>query len=149
MSNFATALQTVAALASAIAAIAAFWVAKTTFSFQRNSLLKAASVEQIVKLLQQIYYLKSLASQPVFSAADEDVVGIGRIISEVKHSIIVLEGMVSASAGAHVKEVHDIVHKIREDSVFPTGQHGPNASLNDRLDKAIDVLQRVYRTEMK
>lgn len=149
MADCSTALQTVAALASAIAAIAAFWVAKSTFSFQRNSLLKAASVEQIVKLLQQLYYLKSLAGQPVLGAADEDVMGLQQKIAEVKHSVVVLEGMVSASGQEDVKEVYDIVHQLREDSVFPTGQNGPNTSLNERLEKAINALQRIYRTEMK
>ena len=149
MTDCSTALQTVAALASAIAAIAAFWVAKSTFSFQRNSLLKAASIEQIVKLLQQLYYLKTLAGQPVFGAADEDVIGLQQKIAEVKHSVLVLEGMVPARGRADVKEVHDIVHQLREDSVFPTGQNGPNASLNERLEKAINALQRIYRTEMK
>jgi hypothetical protein len=149
MSDCSIALQTVAALASAVAAVAAFWVARNAFSFQRNSLLKAASIEEIVKLLQQLYYLKSLAGQPVLGAADEDVTGLGQRIADVKHSVLVLEGMVSASARAEVKKVHDIVHKLREDSVFPTGQNAPNASLNERLDKAINALQRVYRTEMK
>ena len=149
MNDYAIVLQTVAAVASAIAAAAAYWVAKSTFSFQRNLLLKTASVEKIVKLLQQIYYFKSLAGQPVFDAEDEDVIGLRQRIAEVKNDVLVLEGMVSATAREDVKDVHDVVHKLHEDNVFPTGQNGPNTPLNERLDKAIDALQRVYRTEMK
>ncbi len=148
MSDCFTALQTVAALASAVAAIAALWVAKNAFSFQRNSLLKAASIEQIVRLLQQLYYFKSLAGQPVFGAADEEVTGLGQRIAEIKQSVFVLGAMVSASALEDVKEVQDIVHRLREDSVFPIGQNGPSPSLSRDLDKAVDALQRVYRTEM-
>ena len=149
MSDCSTVLQTVAALASAVAAIAAFWVAKTTFSFQKNSLLKTARIEKIIKLIQQLHYLKSLAGQPVFGAADEDVTGLGQRIAEVMRSVLVLEGMVSVSAGTEMKKVRDIVHSLHESSVFPTGQNGPNVSLNERLDKAIKALERVYRTEMK
>jgi hypothetical protein len=149
MSDCSTVLQTVAALASAVAAIAAFWVAKSTFSFQKNSLLKTASIEKVIKLIQQLHYLKSLAGQPVFGAADEDVTGLGQRIAEVMHSVLVLEGMVSVSARTEMKKVRDIVHSLHESSVFPTGQNGPNASLNERLDKAINALERVYRTEMK
>lgn len=149
MTDGSTTLQTVAALASAVAAIASLWVAKNTFSFQRNSLLKAANIEQIVKLLQQLYYFKSLAGRPVLGAADGEVTRLGKRIAEIKHSVLVLEGMVSARACADVKEVHGIVHELREDSIFSTEKNEPNASLNKLLDKAIDLLQRVYRAEMK
>lgn len=149
MSDCSTALQTVAALASAVAAIAAFWTAKNTFSFQRNSLLKVSITEQIVRLLQQLFYLKTLAGEPVFGAADEEVIGLGQKIAEAKHSVRVLEGMVSASARADVQKVHAIVHELREDSVFPTGQSGPNALLKQRLDTAIEALERAYRMEMR
>ncbi len=52
-------------------------------------------------------------------------------------------------AGFGAAEVYDIVHQLREDSVFPTGQNGPNTSLIERLEKAINALQRIYRTEIK
>lgn len=149
MIDYSIALQTAATLASAIAAIATLWVAKNTFSFQKNSLLKAASVEQIVQLLQKIYYLKLLAGQPVLGAADEDVIELGRRIADTKHSALMLESMVSISAQSDVKKVHDIVNKLQEDSILPVGLDGPNALLNERLDEAIYALQRVYRTEMK
>lgn len=149
MSDCSTALQTVAALASATAAVAAFWVARSTFSFQRNLLLKTASIEQIVKLLQQIYYLKSLAGQTALEAADEDVIKLGQRIAEAKHSVLFLEAMVPASARSDMRKVHEIVHGLREGSIFPTGQSGSNASFTAKLDEARDALQRVYRGEMK
>lgn len=149
MSDYSPVLQTVAALASAVAAIAAFWVAKSASSFQKNSLLKTATIEQIVKLLQQIYYLKSLTGQPVLGAPDEVVTGLGQKIAEAKHSILLLEAMVLESARTDIKKAHDIVHGLHEGSIFPTGQSGPNASLNAKLDGVINALQCVYRAEMK
>jgi hypothetical protein len=149
MSNYSTALQTVAAFASAVAGVAAFWVARNAFSFQKNSLLKTAITEQIVKLLQQLSNLKLLAGQPVLGAADEEVIGLGQRIAEAKHSVLLLDAMVSKSARKEMKKVHDIVHRLHEDGIFPTWQIGQNALLNARLAEAIDALQRVYRTEMK
>ena len=74
-------------LASAVAAIAALLVARSAFSFQKNSLPKTASIKQIVKLLQLLYHFKSLAFQPVLSAADEDITGLGQMIAEAKQSV--------------------------------------------------------------
>ena len=127
MSDCSTVLQTVAALASAAAAVAALWVARSTFSFHQNSLLKTSNTEQIVKLLQQLYYFKSLTGQPVLGAGDEDITAIGQRIAEAKHSVLLLEAMVSANARTDMRKVHDIVHGLREGSIFPTGQSGPNA----------------------
>src|SRR5690554_1433136 len=149
MSDCSTTLQMVAALASAIAAIAALWVARSAFSFQKNSLLKTANLEQIVKLLQQLYYFKSLTGQPVLDASDEDVTGLGQKIAEAKHSVVLLEAMVPESARTEMMNINDIVHGLHEGSIFPTGQGGPNSALRARLNDAIDALQCVYRTEMK
>lgn len=149
MNDFSIALQMTAALASAIAAIAAFWVASRAYAFQKNSLLKIAITEQILKLLQQLYHLKRLTNQPVLGAADEDVLGLGPTIAEAKQSARLLEAMVCGGARKNMKNVHDVVHGLHEGSIFPTGQVGPNAPLNKRLDEAIGALQRVYRTEMK
>ncbi len=71
MIDYNTILQTVAAISSAIAAILALCVVKSTFTFQKNSLLKRASIEQILKLLHQFHYLKSLTGQAVLGMADE------------------------------------------------------------------------------
>ncbi|MBS4073067.1 MAG: hypothetical protein KGZ90_17190 [Algoriphagus sp.] len=142
-------MQTVAALASAIAAIAALWVARSTFSFQRNSLLKAANLEHIVKILQQLYYFKSLTGQPVLDASDEDVTGLGQKIAEAKHSIVLLEAMVPESARTEIMKVNDIVQGLHEGDIFPTGQGGSNSALRARLNDAIDALQCIYRKEMK
>lgn len=149
MIDTSIALQTVAASSSAVAAIAAFWVARSAFTFQKNSLLKTATVEQIVKLLQQLYYLKSLAGQPVFGASDEDVTGLEQRIADVKHSLLLLGAMVPANAGQEMKKVHAIVHGLYEGGIFPSGESGPNATLSAKLDEAIDALQCVYRAEMK
>ena len=66
-------LQTIAAVSAAMAAIAAAYVAKNSFAFQRNSLLKKAIIEKILEILHHIQYLKSLTTQPALMAADEDV----------------------------------------------------------------------------
>jgi len=149
MIDTSTALQTVAALSSAAAAIAAFWVARNAFTFQKNSLLKTATVAQIIKLLQQLYYLKSLAGQPVFGARDEDVTGLWHSIAEAKSSYLQLAVMVSPKAGREMEKVRAIVYGLHEGGIFPSGESGLNASLSAKLDEAIDALLGVYRAEMK
>lgn len=54
MADCQTWLQTIAAFSAAVAAIAAAYVARDAFAFQRNSLLKKASIEQILNLLRQV-----------------------------------------------------------------------------------------------
>ena len=149
MTDYNTCLQTVAAISSAIAAIAALCVAKNTFTFQKNSLLKRASIEQIIKLLHQLHYLKSLTSQVALGAADEDVTGLKQRISETRGSVIALKSMISAHASADVKKIHDIAHHLREEKVFALGENTPNLVLSQRLDDAISALQNIYRLEMK
>lgn len=82
MNDYNTWLQTAAAISSAVAAITAACLAKSAFTFQRNSLLKKASIEQILKLLHQLYYLKSLTGQAALGASDEDVAGLNQRVSE-------------------------------------------------------------------
>lgn len=149
MTDYNTYLQTAAAISSAIAAIAALYVAKNTFTFQKNSMLKRASIEQILKLLQQLHYLKSLTRQVALGAADEDVMGLKQRISETKGSVMALESMISAHASTDVKRIYDLAHHLREENVFALGENTPNVVLSQRLDDAISALQNIYRLEMK
>lgn len=147
-----TYLQTVASVSSAIAAIAAVCVAKNTFAFQKNSLLKKANIEQILKLLDQLHYLKSLTGQAVLGAADEDVTGpngLEQRISETRKSFMALESMISAPTSADMKKVRDFVHGLREANVFPHDDTTPNVALSKQLDAAISALQNIYRMETK
>jgi hypothetical protein len=149
MSDCSTALQTVAALASAVAAIAALWVASRAFFFQRSSLLKSAVVEQIVTTTKQLYGFRLLTSKPIFGVADEEVSGLPQRISELKNSVSLLEAMVCARARKDMEKVHVIVNGLHESSIFPAHEGVSNAPLDAKLAEAMDALQRVYRTEMK
>ena len=122
---------------------------KNTFTFQKNSLLKKAIIEHIIKLLSQLYYLRSLAGQAVLAAADEDVAGLKQRISEARESVVALEFMVSEPASADVKEIRDIVDRLREENIFAQEQDEQNVSLGAQMDDAIRLLQKVYRTEIK
>jgi hypothetical protein len=149
MSEYNTYLQTTAAISSAIAAIAAVCVARSTFTFQRNSLLKKASIEQIIKLFKQLYHLRALTGQPVLAVADEDVAGLQQQISETKASVIALEFLVSAPASADVKRVRDVVYGLREENVFAQDHDTPNVTLSAQLGDAISALNSIYHTEIK
>lgn len=149
MTDYSAYLQTAAALCSAIAAIAAVWVAKNTSTFQENSLLKKASIEQILKLLHQFHYLKSLRGQAVLAAADENVFGLEQRILETRESVMVLESMISAHASADVKKICDFVYKLREENVFGSDENMPNDFFNQELDDAISALKNIYRLEIK
>lgn len=149
MPDYNTYLQTAAAISSAIAALAAVCVAKNTFAFQKNSLLKKASVEQFVKLLTQLHYLKSLTGQAVLAAADGDVTGLKQRILETRESIIALESMLSVPPSADMKKLRDIVHSVREENVFAQDHNTPNITLSAQMDDAIRALQNIYRTEIK
>lgn len=149
MTDYNTYLQTAAALSSAIAAIAAVWVAKNTSTFQENSLLKKASIEQILKLLHQFHYLKSLTGQAVLSAADENVSGLKQRISETRESLMVLESMISAHANADVKKICDVVYNLREENLFGSDENKPNDFFSQQLDDAISALKNIYRLEIK
>lgn len=142
-------LQTIAAISAAMAAIAAAYVAKNAFAFQRNSLLKKASIEQILKLLHQIQYLKSLTSQPVLQAADEEVIALKESISEARRSVVTLESMTAASTSQEIAIVRDVVKGLREDLIFAADDKTPNLTVAQRLDEAISALQKIYRMETK
>jgi putative flippase GtrA len=149
MTDYNTCLQTAATISSAIAAITAVYVAKNTFTFQRNSLLKKANIEQILKLLQQLHYLKSLTGQAVLGAADQEFTGLKQRISETRDSVKTLESMISATANADLKTVCDFVHSLNETNVFASDDNTPNVTLSRQLDNAISALQNIYHTEIK
>ena len=149
MSEYNTYLQTTAAISSAIAAIAAVCVASSTSALQRNLLLKKVIIEQIMKLLNQLCYLRSLTGQPALAVADRDVTGLQQQISETMASVIALESLVSAPASADVKRVRDVVYGLREEKVFAQDHNTPNVTLNAQLGDAINALHKIYRTEIK
>jgi hypothetical protein len=149
MTDYNTCLQTIAAISTAIAAIAAVYVAKSTFTFQRNSLLKKTMIEQILKLLQQLQYLKSLTGQGVLGVADEVVTRLNQRISETRESIMMLESMISDPANTDLKKVRDFVHGLREDNILALDDNTPNVALSWQLDDAISALQNIYHAEIK
>lgn len=149
MTDYNTYLQTVAAMSSAIAAIAAVCVAKSTFNFQKSSLLKKASIEQILKLMHQLHYLKSLTDKAVLGADDKDVTGLKQRISETRESVMALESMLSAHASADVKKLHAVAHHLREENVFACYENTPNVASIKQLDEAISALQNIYRLEIR
>ena len=149
MTDYNTCLQTAAAISSAIAAIAAVCVAKYAFNFQRNSLLKKANIEQMMKLLQQLYYLKSLIGQAVLGVADEKFTGQEQKISETRDSVKTLEFMISTTANADLNEIRDCVHGLRHKDFCSPGDNASNVALREKLDDAINALQKIYRMEIK
>ncbi len=149
MADCHTWLQTIAAFSAAIAAIAAAYVAKSSFAFQRTSLLKKAIIEQILKLLNQIQYLKSLTSQPVLLAADEEVTGLKDRILEARKSVATLKAMTSASTEKDIATLRDVMDGLREDLIFAADDITPNRLTAQQLDDAISALQNIYRTEIK
>lgn len=142
-------LQTIAAISAAIAAIAAVYVARSSSSFQKNSLLKKATIEQIVKLLHQIHYLKSLANQPAFSAADEHVMGLDDRIREARESAITLRSMTSAFTSKEIVIICDVVNGLHKGHVFARDEKTQNTELTQKLDAAISALQEIYQRETK
>lgn len=149
MSDYNIHLQIAAAISAAMAAIAAVYVAWSTFSFQRNSLLKKASIEQTMKLLTQLYYLRSLTGQPALAVADEDFTKLPQQISETRASVTALESMVSAPTSADIIRIRDVVYGLREDNVLAQDHNTPNVTLSAQLGDAINALYKIYRTEIK
>lgn len=149
MTDYNTCLQTAAATGSAIAAIAAVWVAKHTFTFQKNSLLKKASIEKMLELLQQLYYLKSLIGQAVLGVADEKFTEQEQRISEARDSVKTLEFMISAASSAHLKKIGDCVYDLRQKDFCYPDDSTSNVALRQKLDDAIRALQKIYRTAIK
>lgn len=149
MTDYNTSLQTVAAISSAIAAVAAVCVAKKTFIFQKTSLLKKANIEQMLKLSQQLHYLKSLTGQADLAAADEAAIGLKQRISETRDSVKVLESMTSATASADLVKLRDSVCGLHETNVFAPDDNTSNVATRRQLDDAIKALQNIYCTEIK
>ena len=149
MADCQTWLQTIAAISSALAAIAAAYVANNAFAFQRNSLLKKANIEQTLKLLHQIYYLKSLTSQPVLQAVDEEVRGLKDRIREARQSIVTLGSMTSACTSKEVAIVQAVVNELHDDRIFAPDDKTPNLTVAQRLDDAISALQKIYHMETR
>lgn len=149
MADYQTCLQTIVAFGAAMATIAAACVAKNTFAFQRNSLLKKASIEKILELLHQVQYLKSLTSQPVLLAADEEVEGLKDRISEARKSVAMVRSMTSASTSKEIAIVCDVMDGLGEDLIFSSDNKTPNQAIAQKLDSAINALQKIYRTETK
>ena len=150
MSEYYTYLQTVAAICSAIAAIASVCVARSTFSFQRNFLLKKASIDQILKLLSQLNHLRSLTGQPVLAAADGDVTGLQQQITETIASVRALEYLVSAPASANVKRF-SISYMACAKQTFShrIAIRRTPRSARQSLSDAITALHNIYHTEIK
>lgn len=144
-----TFLQTIAAISSAIAAFVAAHLAKSAFTFQKNSLLKKATVEQILKLLHQFHYLKSLAGQGVLDAPDENITGLRQKIFETKQSVMTLEHMICAQASIDMQKIHNIVLNVHEENIFARDGNMKNYALIRQLDEAISALQRIYHTEIR
>lgn len=142
-------LQTFAAFCSAIGACAAAYVAWKTFTFQKNLLLKKLTVDQILKLLQELQHLKSLTGQGVLSADDSVVTTLGERIAAMKENILLLESMVSDSASIDLRGVRDFVHKLREDLIIANDEGAQNDPIRQELDAAINKLQNVYHKELK
>lgn len=149
MTNLNTYLQTAAAICSAIAAIAAVYVAKNSSTFQKNSLLKKANIEQMLKLLQQLHNLKSLTGQDVFGAADEDFTGLKQRILETRDSVKTLFSMTSSASNADLIKVRDVVYALNEYNVFARDDNTQNVDLSRQLDDAISALQNIYHKEIK
>ena len=102
-----------------------------------------------MKLLTQLYYLRSLTGQPALAIADEDFTKLRERISETRAGVMVLESMLSAPASADVKRVRDVVNSLREEKVFAQDQNTPNVNLSAQLGEAISALYSIYHTEIK
>lgn len=148
--DYSTCFPTVAAIGSAIAAIAALFVAKSSFNFQKNSLLKKATIEQILKLLYQLQLFKSLSSQAVLDAPDDVISGLKQRILETKENLIILESMISPPASAaDITNIRNIVFHLSEYDFFVGKENKQNITISRQLDDAISVLQKIYHAEIK
>lgn len=147
--EYNTFVQTIAAISSSIAALAAAYLAKSTFKFQKNSLLKKTTIEQILKLLHQLHYLKSLAGQTVLDTPDECITGLSQIIFETRQSVLILEHMICAQASTEMKKIHNFVCNVEEKDIFARDSNMNNDALIRQMDEAISVLQRIYHIEIR
>lgn len=93
--------------------------------------------------------MKSLTSQPVLLATDEEVAGLKVKISEARKSIATLRSMISASTSKEIAIVRDVMDGLREDLIFASDDKTPNQTIVQQLDDAISALQKIYRAEIK
>lgn len=152
MTDYSTWWQTGAAICSAVAAIASARVAMRFFKFQKNSLLKQASIDQMIKLIQVISYLKRLGEISVLDSADNELEGLKSKIAEAKACISYLDSIVSKSAKVEMKVVHDFVYGLQEESIFSLGCNEADCKvvMNFELaNNAIQALQRIYYIEVE
>lgn len=150
MSDYTSYLQPAAAVCSAIAAFAAVYVARSNYIFQKQSLLKKMTVEQMQKLLHQLHYLKSLTRHRALSAPDDEITRLRQRISETNECFLVLESMISdSSAQSDLKKVSDFLLGLDEYEIYASDEHSPNHIICRQLDEAIGMLQKIYRRELK
>lgn len=149
MADYNAYLQTAAAVSSTIAAIAAVYVARSTFTFQKNFILKRTVIEQLLRLLQDFYYLKSLSGQGVLGAADDEVTGLKQRISDTRASSIALESMLSVNSRDDIESIQRVTRDLSERDFFADNGAVPNVDTRRQLESAISALQRIYRFELK
>ncbi len=149
MTDYSTYLQTIAAISSAIAAIAAAWVAKNTFTFQKVTLLKKTTVDQIQELFQQLSHLKLLTGQAALDIPDESFIGLSSLISKTRNSVAALESMSSAAGRDDLKKIQIVVNSLHEENIFATDDNKSNVAISEKLDEAIRALHNIYRKEVK
>ncbi|MFT3761281.1 MAG: hypothetical protein QM761_01450 [Pseudoxanthomonas sp.] len=142
-------VQAIAAVSSAIAAITAVCVARSALAFQKNSLLKKASIELMLKIMWQLHYLKSLTYRAALGTPDQEFSGLGQRIADTKDDVMALESMLSATVGTDVKTIREFLCGLRESEVFAASDGVPNASIENRLDDAISAMNSIYRKEIK
>jgi hypothetical protein len=142
-------MEAIAAISSAIAAIASVFVAKIAFSFQRNMLLKREEIDRLLDLIGQLHYLKSLAHRSAFDVNDEDVSKLGSRLLQARSCLATIESMASESAGSGITRVRDILNGMHESRIFAIDDKTPNAECINNLDVALFELRKLYRMETK
>ncbi|MGB3394163.1 MAG: hypothetical protein WA956_07745 [Stenotrophomonas sp.] len=142
-------MQTIAAIGSAIAAVAAVWVARSAFAFQKNALLKKTSVELMQQLMQQLFSLKSLAGKTALGMADDEFLGLGQRIVDAREGIRALESMLSPHSATSLTELRDALDGMKEEDFHAPADGRPRHRVVQRLDSAVSALQRIHRMEMR
>ncbi len=148
MNDYNALLQTIAAICSAIAAIKAASLAKSTFAFQRNSLLKKANIEQILRLLYQLHHLKSLTYETAWNAEDKKIIELTSNIFELRKNVTILQCMIAGPASGDVIILRHLTNDLHENNIFACDDEIPNIAAARQLDDAINVLQNIYLIEM-
>lgn len=150
MSDYTSYLQSAAAVSSAIAAVAAVYVARSTYIFQKQSLLKKMTIEQMQKLLHQLHYLKSHTRRGALSAPDDEIMRLSQRISETNECFFVLKSMISdSSAQSDLSKISDVLLGLNEHKIYAYDELSPNNTVIRQLDDAIGMLQKIYRKELK